>query len=76
MLEIGKMEKDMDLEFFFIQMVVSIKVNGKIIWKMGKENLYIKMEANLLEFFFKIEWLIKHFKDQQPLQQVYRILYK
>ena len=76
MLDIGKMEWDMDMEFFFILMEVNIKANGKIIWNMDKESLPMKMETNILDYLLKIEWLINHFKDQQLLLLGYRILFK
>jgi hypothetical protein len=45
--EIGKMIKQMELEFIFNKMVANMKDNGKIIKKMDKEKKNGLMEPNI-----------------------------
>ncbi len=52
----GKMESEMDLECFIMQMDLDIKVIGRIIWKKGTLFIQMKMVSFLLFFSVKIEW--------------------
>lgn len=56
MRETGRMEFEMGMEFFTMQMVLSMKVTGKIIWKKDIHFIQIKMEKFHLYFSKKTEW--------------------
>ena len=51
----GVLVKQMDMGFRHKQMVVSIRVIGKIIKNMVKEKRYIKMVDNMKEIFIMIK---------------------
>ena len=56
MRENGRMEFEMDTEFFTMQMVRSMKATGKTTWKKDIHFIQIKMEKFHLYFSKKTEW--------------------
>ena len=54
----GKMEKEMDMVYFFIVMEQNMKEHGKIIIKMVLVFLHIMMEENILDYLRVIIFVV------------------